>query len=419
MSGSNVVTATKAVDKSQVWTFIKNADDGTYTIKNKKTGNVLDVANAANTAGTNVQTYAGNGSNAQRWYLYERENGIYVIQPKCSTTCVLDVSNGSTSAGANIQIYTSNGTAAQKYSFASISKIENFAASTSYVNLGTEFYAQISGVGSGKNLADSSSTVALANNAVVANQLWKFVRHSDGSYKIVNQASGKVLDVYGGYDASGTKVQTYASNDSNAQRWLIYNTSNGYVFLPKNSTSCVLDVVGAGTTAGTKLQIYTYNESAAQKFKVTKVSGDYMDLVGSTTIGTGFYANIAIGSQSLGVSGTNVQLVKTSTSSSSQTWKFDLQSDGTYKITHKATGKVLDVSGASDADLANVQIYNSNDTKAQRWYVYQKEGKFIIRSAISKTRVLDVYAGNIATGSNISIYTRNYSNAQFFSINKV
>ncbi|MBO5147361.1 MAG: RICIN domain-containing protein [Clostridia bacterium] len=419
LSGSNVVTASKAVDATQAWTFIKNADDGTYTIKNKKTGNVLDVAGAANKAGTNVQTYAGNGSNAQRWYLYERETGVYVIQPKCSTTCVLDVSNGSTSAGANIQIYTSNGTAAQKYSFASISKIENFAASNTCVNLGTEFYAQISGVGSGKNLADSSSTVALANNAVVANQLWKFVRHSDGSYKIVNQASGKVLDVYGGYDASGTKVQTYASNDSNAQRWLIYNTSNGYVFLPKNSTSCVLDVVGAGTTAGTKLQIYTYNESAAQKFKVTKVSGDYMDIVGSTTIGTGFYANIAIGSQSLGVSGTNVQLVKTSTSSSSQTWKFDLQSDGTYKITHKATGKVLDVSGASDADFANVQIYDSNNTRAQRWYVYQKEGKFIIRSAVSKTRVLDVYAGNIATGSNISIYTRNYSNAQMFSINKV
>ena len=96
-----------------------------------------------------------------------------------------------------------------------------------------------------------------------------------------------------------------------------------------------------------------------------------------------------------------------------------MQSDGTYKITHKATGKVLDVSGASDADFANVQIYDSNNTRAQRWYVYQKEGKFIIRSAVSKTRVLDVYAGNIATGSNISIYTRNYSNAQMFSINKV
>ena len=419
LSGTNVVTATKAINASEIWTFIKNADDGTYTIKNKTTGKVLDVHGAGKTAGTNVQTYDGNGTNAQRWYLYDRKDGSFVIQPKCSTTCVLDVSGGSTKAGANIQIYTNNGSAAQKYSLSSISKVENFVSSSSYVNLGNEFYAQITGVGSGKNLADVSSSLVLADNAMVPAQLWKFVRYSDGSYKIVNQASGKVIDVYGGYDASGTKVQTYVSNDSNAQRWYLYSTENGYIFLPKNSTSNVLDVVMGANVAGTNLQIYTFNETTAQKFNVTKVSGDYMDTIGSTTIGTGFYANIAVGSQSLGVSGTNVQLVNTSKSSSSQTWKFDLQSDGTYKITHKATGKVLDVSNASDADFANVQIYDSNNTRAQRWYVYQKEGKFIIRSAVSKTRVLDVFSGNIATGSNISIYTRNYSNAQMFSINKV
>lgn len=419
LSGTNVVTATKALNSSEVWIFIKNTD-GAYTIKNKETGKVLDVYAASNKAGANVHTYDSNDSDAQRWFMYDCGDGTYILQPKCSTTCVLDIANGATVAGANIQIYTSNGSAAQKYSLASISKVENLVANSQYVDLGNNFYAHITGVGSGKNISDSNASVVLANNAVTASQIWKFEKYSDGSYKIINQASGKVLDVAGGKDASGTKVQTYTSNDSNAQRWFVYNTSNGYVFLPKSSTTSVLDVVAGGTTAGTSLQIYTFNDTAAQKFTVTKLNGsDYMEIVGSTSIGTGFYANISIGSTSVGISGTNVQLVKTSKTSASQTWKFDLQSDGSYKITNKSTGKVLDVYAAQDANFANVQIYESNDTKAQRWYLYEKDGKYILRSAASDTRVLDVYAGNIAAGTNVDIYTRNYTDAQMFTITKV
>ena len=286
-------------------------------------------------------------------------------------------------------------------------------------NLGNDFEANIRGVGSGKNIADSNASVVLANNSSSTTQIWRFVRQTDGSYKIINKASGRVLDVYAASNTSGTKVQTYASNDTNAQRWFIYKTSNGYVFMPKSSTvganSTVLDVYAGASTAGTALQIYTYNETSAQKFNVVVVDSK----AEPEGLGTGFYANISVGSMSVGVSGTNVQLVKTSKTSSTQTWKFELQADGTYKITHKATGKVLDVYAAQDANFANVQIYDSNNTKAQRWYVIEYQGKYVLRSAASSTRVLDVYAGNIASGTNVDIYTRNNTAAQLFTITKV
>ena len=51
-----------------------------------KTGTVLDINSAVYAAGTNVQTYKANGTDAQKWKLnkeYERvdiEEGVYTIQ---------------------------------------------------------------------------------------------------------------------------------------------------------------------------------------------------------------------------------------------------------------------------------------------------------------------------------------------------
>ncbi len=50
-------------------------------------------------------------------------------------------------------------------------------------------------------------------------------------------------------------------------------------------------------------------------------------------------------------------------------WKFELKEDGKYKISNKATGKVLDIEDGLDADGTNVKAWDSNDSAAQRYGV--------------------------------------------------
>ena len=60
-------------------------------------------------------------------------------------------------------------------------------------------------------------------------------------------------------------------------------------------------------------------------------------------------------------------------SNNNQHWYVDLQSDGTYKITNKASGKVLDSGSRSGNGIPVVQ-YTSNNGKQQRWQLYDPRG---------------------------------------------
>ena len=396
LSGSSVVTTASKSDATSMWTFTRNSD-GSYTVINKGNGLSLDVPGGVNTPGTPLQVYTGNGSWAQKWYIYDNGDGTYSIQPQCTTTCVLDVTAGSTSAGAAIQIYTSNGTAAQRFTFEEVSKI-NALLTSEPSDLGTDFLAAVTGAASGKNL---DSAAALTDPASTAAQLWRFVRHSDGSYELVNQSTGQVLDAYGGSVAPGTKVQTYPANGTDAQHWYLYGTVDGYVFLPRNSTATVLD-------AHSGLQLAEYDQTKTQLFNISYAMGDYMSTVGSTSIGTDFYAAVGVGSLNLAVSDTEVLL----DGASGQLWKFELQPDGAYRITHKQTGLLL--TAAADEDFAGVQIRTGDGSAAQQWYLYEKEGKYLLRSGASRARVLN--ASEVSQGAEVSICTANYSDGQLFSI---
>ena len=75
----------------------------------------MDVNDASNYSGSNVQAYRDNNSDAQRWFIYSAGNGYYYLRPKCSDSAVLDLYNRETSNGTNIQIWTTNQTGAQKW----------------------------------------------------------------------------------------------------------------------------------------------------------------------------------------------------------------------------------------------------------------------------------------------------------------
>lgn len=117
------------------------------------------------------------------------------------------------------------------------------------------------------HLADQDGKVVLENPARKANQIWNFVRQSDGSYTIRNCATNNYLDVYGKNDYDGTVIQTYPYNGSTAQKFDIYGPWSGeFILKPKCSADKVLDIYGGKNLVGDKANLWTYNGSTAQKF---------------------------------------------------------------------------------------------------------------------------------------------------------
>ena len=66
-------------------------------------------------------------------------------------------------------------------------------------------------------------------------------------------------------------------------------------------------------------------------------------------------------------------------------------------LTCVGSGKVLDVSGANTANETNIQQYESNGTKAQKWIaVRQPDGSMDLVSALDRKKRVDLRWGTIA-----------------------
>ena len=99
----------------------------------------------------------------------------------------------------------------------------------------------------------------------------------------------------------------------------------------------------------------------------------------------------------------------------SEMWRFTRQDDGSYVITNFATGRVLDAYGLGTTDFTNVftDVYNGGGN--QKWFVYEKNGGYVLRPAYSDM-VLDVDHAIFESGTNIEIHTQNDSTAQNFAL---
>ncbi len=144
------------------------------------------------------------------------------------------------------------------------------------VDIGTDFYAYIQNNYNDKVVTNDSDENCENRNARVrsytgaSNQIWKFERQSDGSYKITSIFNGLALDVTGAGTTSGTNVGVYFDNDKPAQRWYVYGSENSYKICSQCNTLS-LDA-GGGTQDGTNLRMCTDNASSAQRFKIVKLN---------------------------------------------------------------------------------------------------------------------------------------------------
>lgn len=416
IDGSNAVVQPRKIGKDQVWRFVYSRGSGTYTITNVLNGKCLDVSGGADRNGANIQTYAANNTNAQRWYLLKHGDGSYYLRPAISGSRTIDISGNGSKAGTNVQLYTMNKSAAQKFS---IEKCASDDGQMESVNLGNNFTAKLTNINSGKVVAESAASMATQQTYAggISQQFWRFT-YKDGSYTITNVASGKALDVKGAIDKNGTIIQTYASNNTNAQKWVIEKNGSVYNLKPASSLTRVLDISGATKDEGAKAQLYTSNGSAAQGFLIEKTS--VTNAVKAENLGDGFTARITNSNsgKSVTINGTTVDQ-QNRMISKNQGWTFKRNADNSYTIVSLTNAsKALDVKGAADKDSTDIQIYTSNGTKAQRWIVVKSGNLYLLKPESSMTRVMDINGASKNNHANVQLYTANNTGAQKFTINK-
>lgn len=118
--------------------------------------------------------------------------------------------------------------------------------------------------------ADSGTNVQIWSANDTNAQKFRITK-SGSEYTIIAVCSGKALDVYNGSVESGTNVWQYDTNGTNAQKWYFENASDGYYYI-KSALGTYLDVNGAGASDGVNVQTWSFNGSDAQKWKLEATS---------------------------------------------------------------------------------------------------------------------------------------------------
>ena len=263
--------------------------------------------------------------------------------------------------------------------------------------------------------ADSTAIQLYSGNSSKAQQ-FTFTRQSDGSYEIVNVNSGKALDVRNGVAENNAIVQQYSRNNSQAQRWFIRDSGAGY-YLQSVLGNWVLDLSGGNTANGAAIRLYTPNGTASQLFVVS--SSDVNIATGVSMIITSV-ANKKLVTDVTSAStanGARVQLYS-SNNTNAQKYRFESIGNGTYKIVNVNSGKVLDVSSGSTANGAALQQYMSNNTVAQQWTVRNYGSGKIALVSVNANKAVDIPGGNAVQQAQLQLYSSNGTVAQQWLVAK-
>jgi hypothetical protein len=439
--------------------------DGTYVIESGTTDpQVIDAVANGNTPGTNVQTYSFNGSAAQKWDItYDEANKGYYVA-KHGTDLVFEVRDGLAMNCANVQLGRKTiGLAAQLWDI-----VQNGLAYTFVSHLDDKYVLDLyaAGMRSGTNVEIYQSNGTNAQKFYLlptVHDVKSNVSLADGTYSIkASIGNNKSVDIYGGSWNSGANAQTWDSNGTGAQRFYLHRESDGLYTISVVGTGKTLDVSGAQFMPGGNIQQWDYNGTDAQKWAivqnedgtytfVNKANGLAMDVYGGYT-GNGGNLN------TYRQNGTKAQRFALE--------KIDAYADGIYSIRNfnSRTTKTMDIPSASNKSGTQAQLYDINDTLAQRFEVVNNgDGTISIRTAASggwltrssnglvvqegsskserssyqkwalgwngsffslvnvgameatgKNYVMDIYGGSTANGAKVQTYEANGTDAQHF-----
>lgn len=399
---------------AQDWVF-QYVGDGKYTIMSSCSGKYLDVAGGGNSAGTNVQQYEYNGCDTQKWCLKDVGNGYYNIISAWNGL-YLDVSGGNASNGTNIQLWTNNGMTPQKFLLQKTTYSQTVPDGVYSIAMEDNRQQRLDI--SGRSMtAGANVQLWTKNNLVQQEYVVKYV--GNGQYTIMSSCSGKMLDVAGAGRANGTNVQQWDDNGNLAQRWYIKATGTGSYFIVSACNGLCLDVAGANLSQGTNVWTWQMLGNSGQRFMFNTVGSGRVLSDGVYRIAVKQNKKLVLDVSGMSSDdGANVQLWSKN-GCAAQEFRITYKGDGVYTICSEGSGKMLDVSGGCTATGTNIQQWNNNNLSPQEWYVKDAgNGSYYLISKCNGLYV-DIAGCNINCGTNIWCWYGLASDGQKFVFERV
>lgn len=428
-NGANVQMYNSNMTKAQRW-LVHEDENGFLTFENIGSGLVLDVSGGIAESGRNVRQCVANGTRAQKWIAVKDADGALTIHSVLNFDYVLDIAGGSSANGANVQLYKANQSAAQLFFAIDSNPIVDSLGQ----NVADGVYCfESAGLALDVKGASAESGAALqsyAKNGTVAQAFRLTFDGASGYYTIASLVSGKLIDadcgsvvpsgtarLYGSLDDAGSYTKNrFWILEPSGEGFAIKNVANG-LYLSFES-GVVVTSTDAATWTLTQTKGFTWTQADVDAFAAAQgmqiPDGTYALGMDSSPRSV---ADVSGGSAS---NGANIQIY-VSNNTAAQRWviKNTLDSNGQptgyVTIAHAGTSSVFDVTGGGKKSGTNVQQYAVNGTAAQRWIpVKQANGSFVFYSGLGRNLVLDVSGGSVSNGSNVQIWEANGSAAQRF-----
>ncbi|WP_035850894.1 RICIN domain-containing protein [Kitasatospora azatica] len=244
--------------------------------------------------------------------------------------------------------------------------------------------AQVSGGSAGTSLAATTGS---------ALEAWSFTANGDGSYRIVNSATGQLLGVDSSRPAGrawGAKPTVTASNSSVGQQWFVIPGPAGSFHLVNRYSGLVLGLSSDSSRLAETTPTRSWTNTTGNAVGGARTAAEQtltFSQVDSTPALNGTHTLTASGkalddpnhSTSPGT-----QLITwTPNGGGNQNWVFTQQSDGSYQIVNSQSNLCMDVSGGSTAPGAQVIQWTCTGNGNQRWVVTAVSGGYTVASQSS------------------------------------
>ncbi|HAE45713.1 MAG TPA: hypothetical protein DCG37_09005 [Lachnospiraceae bacterium] len=410
----NLYQLTKTLDQKFM---CRKFTDGSVTFANFHSGKVLRIEGNEPKNSANIWQFEFNSARCAKWKLIKNNDGSYRIASAMNTNYVIDIYAGSLANNQNIQLYKWNNTAAQKFIFTE-TPIPSYAGT---MQLRPSHATKMCAAPAGNS---ARSGVAIKLEAAENSKILTYtaVQYAAGYYVLVNRSNGLVLSVKNSENKSGAAIIQETRNNKFCQQWLIRKNSNGtYSFLSRLNSTLAIAVYQGLKAAGTKFILSTYKDYSSEKFYTTIYNGTAIP-TGEVYIRSVLNSDRVMDAAGAGTAdGTNIDCYDWN-ATKAQKFKlvavtFGGKTNYWFKIVSVLSGKVLETAGGAAHAGTNIQLGTYRGAKSQLWRpVLMSDGSYIIKSALNQNMAIDM-TGSEAYGANIqlSTYANNAQQKWYFT----
>jgi Ricin-type beta-trefoil lectin domain-like len=272
-------------------------------LKNKLTGNVIDISRASSSPGAPLDAYPQKPRNEnQLWWFFLDPSGYWTINSRLNG-CVIDIVGASTQAGALLDTWPLKPTGNDNQLWNLVPD-----GTSGYFFIQSKLNGYVIDIVQASTQPGARLDAWPKKTSGNDNQLWKLVPQTaifpgsfplvGVSYYIQSKLNGYVIDILGGLAEPGVGLDAWPKKDTDNQLWTFFPdpAGSGYSFISNPSNFYVIDIMGASTQAGALLDAYPSKSTGTDNqlwkfvpqvggwgFIESKLNGNVIDIAEAST----------------------------------------------------------------------------------------------------------------------------------------